>query len=269
MALCFFGEGKETFAFGMPESPPFTENSMREKLLWSQRGVGIAAQDMKTIFVAGTDTGVGKTMVAGALAAAMRLRGARIGVMKPISCGGLEDGRFLMACAGTNDPVRFVNPVALKHPLSPNVAAKLEKRRIDLKAIDSAFEYFKNKKYDYLIIEGCGGLLVPIRENYFVIDLIRRFRAETVLVSRAGLGAINHSLLSIEALKNRGIHPRGIIFNRLNGGELSVPEKTNPEVVQKISSVRSLGIFPFMKSCGEDCLGKAFLKHVALEKILC
>src|SRR3989338_7169231 len=155
---------------------------------------------MRSIFIAGTDTGVGKTMVAGALASAMRLKGLRVGVMKPVSCGGREDAYFLMRCAGVEDPVCFVNPVAFKHALSPNVAARLEKKRIDFKAIDRAFKNFKTKKYDILVIEGCGGLLVPITDMFLVVDFIRRFKAETVLVSRAGLGAINHSLLSLEEI---------------------------------------------------------------------
>ena len=223
---------------------------------------------MKIIFVAGTDTGCGKTMVAGALAAAMKIKGHRVAVMKPVSCGGLEDARFLMQCAGIKETMGFVNPIALKMPLSPNVAARLEKKTIDLASIDRSVAYFKTK-YDHLVVEGCGGLLVPIDDDFFVIDLIPRLKCETVLVSRSGLGAINHSLLSLEALKVRNIRVRGVIFNRMNSGSLSVPEKTNPETVQSLSRTPSLGVFPFLKSCSAQCAGKAFLKHIDLEKILC
>ncbi len=222
---------------------------------------------MKAIFIAGTDTAVGKTMVAGGLASALRLKGLRVGVMKPISCGGLEDAKFLMACAAVKDPIKYVNPIALKHALSPNVAAEIEKVKIDLEKINQAVSYFK-KKYDILIIEGCGGLLVPIRDNFLVIDLIPMMKAQTVLVSRSGLGAINHSLLSLEALKRRKIKPLGIIFNRLSGGPLTLPESTNPEVVSKLSGVPFLGVFPYMKSCQVSCAGKAALKHIDLRKIL-
>ena len=222
---------------------------------------------MRSIFVAGTDTGVGKTIVAGALASALKLKGLRVGVMKPIACGGREDAYFLMRCAGVKDPIGFVNPIHLKHPLSPNVAARLEKRKIDLRKIRTALAFFR-RRYDYLIVEGCGGLLVPVTEKFFVIDLIPFMRCETLLVSRAGLGAINHSLLSLEALRNRRIRPLGVIFNRLNGGPLSIPEKTNPGVVEALSGVPSLGVFPYMKSCQAHCAGKAFLKHIDLGKLL-
>ncbi len=223
---------------------------------------------MKTLFVAGTDTGVGKTVVAGALASALRLKGFRVAVMKPVSCGGLGDARFLMACAGIDEPIKHVNPIALAHPLSPNVAARLEKKKIDLKKIDAAARYFSGKEYEYLVVEGCGGLLVPITGDFFVVDLIGRLVSRAVLVSRSGLGAINHSLLSLQALKAKRIRPLGVIFNRTSGGPLSMPEKTNPGVVSELSGVPPLGVFPYMKSCAADCSGKAFLKHIALSKIL-
>jgi len=218
--------------------------------------------------VAGTDTACGKTIVAGALAAALRQRGLKVGVMKPIACGVREDAQYLKACAGVEDSLELVNPIFLSRPLSPNIAAKLERKKIDLKKIGRALAALK-KRYDYLVVEGCGGLLVPIVDDFFVIDLISMMRAKTVLVSRAGLGAINHSLLSIEALRRRKIKPLGVIFNRLNGGPFSVPEKTNPEIVQSISRVPSLGVFPYLKTCSAHCAGKAFLKHIDLTKILC
>ncbi len=225
---------------------------------------------MITIFVAGTDTGVGKTVIAGALAAALKLDGFNVGVMKPVSCGGQEDALFLMRCAQTDDPMERVNPIAFTLPLSPNVAASIEKKKVDLKRIDAALAYFKKKKYDYLVVEGCGGLLVPLDDQTLVIDLIGRLRAEIVLVSRAGLGAINHSLLSLEALKSRGLTARGVIFNRLSGGPLTIPEQTNPAVVEKMGGTRSLGVFPHMKlDCSAGCLGKALLKHIDFKKILC
>lgn len=223
---------------------------------------------MKSIFIAGTDTGCGKTVIAGALAAALRLKGCRVGVMKPVSCGGLKDAEFLAKCVGIEEPMEKINPIYLKLPLSPNVAARLEKKKINLKRIDRAYHYFKIR-YEYLVIEGCGGLLVPITDDFFVIDLIPGLKCKTILVSRAGLGAINHSLLSLEALKNRTIEPLGVIFNRSSGGPLSIPEKTNPDVVSKISGVPSLGVFPFLKSCSAHCAGKAFLKHIDFKKILC
>ena len=222
---------------------------------------------MRSIFVAGTDTGVGKTVVAGALVAALRLKGYRVGVMKPIACGSLEDSNFLKKCAGVDDKIEFITPIYLKRPLSPNVAAGYEKKKIDIRRIVTAHAALQ-KKYEVVVVEGCGGLLVPITDDFFVIDLIQKLNSRCVLVSRSGLGAINHTLLSLEALKKRKIRPLGVVFNRLSGGPFAEAEKTNPEVIEKIGRVLSLGMFPFMKmSCETGCLGKAFLKHVDLRMI--
>ena len=222
----------------------------------------------KSIFIAGTDTGVGKTMIAGGLARALRMKGISVGVMKPVSCGGDEDALFLSQCAGIQEPLRRINPVHLRHPLSPNVAAALEHKKIDLKKITASFKFLR-KRYDTVIIEGCGGLLVPLTDRFLVIDLIPALESEVILVSRSGLGAINHSLLSLEALRRRRLEPIGVIFNRLSGGDLSTPEETNPEVIARIGRTQSLGVFPYLKSCGMNCVGKAALKHIDLEKILC
>ncbi len=223
---------------------------------------------MKTIFIAGTDTGVGKTYIAGGLAAALRMDGVRVGVMKPVSCGGREDAEFLMKCAGVDDSIDLVNPICLREPLSPNVAAARQKTRLDVKAITAAHNIL-SKKYDVLVVEGCGGLLVPLTDRFFVVDLISLLKARTVLVSRSALGAINHTLLSLEALKARKIRPVGVIYNRLTGGALSVPEQTNPGVIEKLTGVRSLGRFPYMRSCAPDCSGKAVRKHIDYKIILC
>ncbi len=223
---------------------------------------------MKSIFVAGTDTGVGKTVIAGGLAAGLRLKGLSVGVMKPISCGGREDAYFLKRCAGAKDKIDLINPIFLKQPLAPNVAAILERKNIELNKIDAALKNFR-KKYDFLVIEGCGGLLVPVKDNFFVVDLISRMKSQALLVSRAGLGAINHSLLSLEALRVRRIKTLGVIFNRLSSGAMSIPEKTNPEVVRSISRIPSLGVFPYTKSLDPEKLGESFLKHIDLDKILC
>jgi dethiobiotin synthetase len=224
---------------------------------------------MSSIFVAGTDTGVGKTLIAGALAAALRLKGHRVGVMKPVACGSWEDSRSLRRSAGVTDDLQLITPVFLKHPLSPNVAARLEKKKIDVGSIDRSFQIL-SRRYDIVVIEGCGGLLVPITDDFWVVDLIQRLKSHCILVSRSGLGAINHSLLSLEALKKRKIRPLGIVFNRLAGGAWTEAERTNPGVISKISGVPSLGVFPYMKTgCPSDCGGKAFLKSMDLKKIVC
>lgn len=225
----------------------------------------------KFIFVAGTDTGVGKTVVSCALAAALRLEGVRVGVMKPVACGGRQDALELMQAAGCAEPLEVVNPVSLERPLSPHVAARLEGRRIDLSAIDRAAARLA-AAHEVVVVEGCGGLLVPIRGKFLVIDLIRRLGARAVLVSRSGLGAINHSLLSVEALRARGIRPLGIIYDCPRPGPLGAAERTNPEAVRRACGVRPLGVFPYLagwRRLGWRRLGRTFLERVDLKSVLC
>jgi len=225
---------------------------------------------MKTLFVVGTDTDVGKTVVAGAIAAALVERGLRVGVMKPISCGGREDAVFLKRCSNCREPLDVVNPVFLKRPLSPNVAARFEHRRLSLKPVRAALAKLKKTPYDYLIIEGCGGLLVPLFDRFLVVDLIKTLGADrTLLVSRSGLGAINHCLLSLEALQRRGIRPAGVVFNRLSAGRLTASERTNPQVVQNLSQIPSLGLFPHTSLKKHQILGSAVRNHLDLDILLC
>jgi dethiobiotin synthetase len=114
---------------------------------------------MDGIFVTGTDTGVGKTFVAAGIAAALRRRGIDVGVMKPVMTGRSNDTRKLILASGARDPIELVNPIRLKAPLSPHLAAKLEKTVVDLRRIDRAFRELKSR-HEVVIVEGAGGLLV-------------------------------------------------------------------------------------------------------------
>ena len=186
--------------------------------------------------------------------------------MKPISCGGRQDAVFLMKCAGVRDAMETVNPIALRYPLSPSVSAKLEGLRIEFNKITRALAVLE-KKYEVIVIEGCGGLLVPVSADFFVIDLIQFLNAKTLLVSRSGLGAINHCLLSFEALRKRSIRPFGTVFSRVKSGAMGVAEKTNPAVIAGIVRVKTLGIFPHVKDFAPAALASVFGKHSDLKII--
>src|SRR5205823_4609969 len=132
--------------------------------------VKVKAEDgMPGIFITGTDTGVGKTAVAAALAGALRSRGLDVGVMKPVQSGaergpgGLvaPDGHFLAIAAGVEDPPEWVCPVCLEAPLAPSVAAEMEGREIDLGVVFAAYRALR-ERHDWLIVEGAGGICVPI-----------------------------------------------------------------------------------------------------------
>lgn len=225
------------------------------------------------IFITGTDTGVGKTMVSAGLALVLRERGIKVGVMKPVStgCGGLEkrlisnDAAFLMEAAD-NEYTGLSAPSRFRHPLAPNVAAALEKKEVKLDEIRAAYQELQ-KHYDFIIVEGIGGLMVPLTQDYYVANLIREFQLPLIIVSRANLGAINHTILTVDAATIRGFDIRGIIFNRLPTMNYSLAEITNPKTIHDLTKLPVLGILPEMPDVDVDSCKFGFLKEVFRERV--
>lgn len=180
----------------------------------------------KGIFILGTDTGVGKTVVAAGLTLALRSRGIRVGVMKPIATGCLGhtgrlvsiDAAYLMEAALMDSPV-LVNPVRYRSPVAPSVAAVVEKVEVNIDQIVEAYKKLQ-KEFDFIVVEGVGGVLVPIKENYFVSNLLDALELPALLVTASKLGTINHTLLSVEALLSRGIEIVGIIMNGIEAANI-------------------------------------------------
>ena len=219
---------------------------------------------MKTIFITGTDTGVGKTIVTYALGVLLQEKGFDVGVMKPVQCGG-HDAQWLKDNLKIKDDLNSINPYFAKEPLSPQLAFQREHRRINSETIFR--DYFRLKEnHDILLVEGAGGLMVPLRNNYFVADLIKDLRADVIVVSRLGLGTINHTLLTIRELRTRALPILGVIFNQIKQKSPGIPEKTNPEAIRKFGRVSILGTLPHLKKLDR----KFILKHseIHVQKIL-
>lgn len=193
-----------------------------------------------SIFITGTDTGCGKTVVSAALVKSFTNQGINCGYMKPISCGKKSDSDAVLIkkLCGLKDSISEINPITFSLPLSPYAAAKRAKRRLTKKGIrNKLVKSFTSlsKKHEMLIVEGVGGALVPITKDYLVADLIKDLKIPTIIVARAGLGTLNHTLLTIEALRKRKIKILGIIMNGYTGKELS--EKDNAEIIEQISGI--------------------------------
>jgi dethiobiotin synthetase len=188
------------------------------------------------VFITGTDTGVGKTFVTALIAENLIGKGIDIGVMKPISTGpkAEDDALYLKKRLKLKDPLSLINPIHLKHPLSPFTAAKIENRKLKIEKVFSACRKLE-KRHDLLLVEGIGGVLVPITKDYFVVDLIKDLGLAAIIVARAGLGTINHTLLTIEALKKRKVKVLGIVLNGWENRGLA--ERTNPSVIETISGL--------------------------------
>ncbi len=189
---------------------------------------------MKGLFVTGTDTGVGKTYVACRIAEALRQAGQRFAVMKPISTGDREDAARLIEASGTVEKLDTVNPVFLDYPLAPLIASDLEGKPVDMSGIWKIFADLK-KKYGWVLVEGVGGLMVPLRDSYFVIDMIERSSLPVLIVARGSLGTINHTLLTVSKLKDRRIPISGIVMN--SQGPFTIVEKTNAATIRNLTGL--------------------------------
>jgi dethiobiotin synthetase len=213
---------------------------------------------IKGIFVTGTDTDVGKTVIAAGLTAALRRRGVRAVYFKPIQSGCPEEGgrliptdaKFARDLAGLSEPLELLAPVALRLPLAPGVAAAREGVAVDLGLVAAAIQELSSR-YDFFVVEGAGGLYVPlIGTSFLVLDLIRWLRLPLLVVARAGLGTINHTALTVMAARQAGIEVAGIILNRYPKAP-SLAEQTNPGVIEAITGRPILARVPEIDNLNE------------------
>jgi dethiobiotin synthetase len=190
------------------------------------------------LFITGTDTGVGKTYVTALILAELRRQGVRAAAFKPIACGrgGRRDAEIYRRLMHNEVPLDVINPIYLEHPLAPSVAARLEHRRLDLRKIHSAFRLLSSV-FCPVLVEGAGGVLVPIKQIYFVADLARDLGLPVVIVARLGLGTINHTLLTVRQTRNTA----GIVLNDTTG-KRGLAETTNIEEIPKLTGVPLLTV---------------------------
>jgi dethiobiotin synthetase len=239
----------------------------------------------KGFFITGTDTGVGKTIISAALIKIARNLGLSTCGMKPIETGCKtalssqpsasgnnkntlipSDGIFLKDITDVNESIDLITPVRFENPLAPLPASEIEKRPVDIKRIKKAYAEL-SRKYDILIVEGIGGLLVPITKNYFVLDLAKAFGLPLIIVARPGLGTINHTILTVTSAINEGIDVAGVIINYTCPPEGTLAEDTNPGVIKKIIPIPIIGIFPYLKNVESSTIEKAAMKNLNLEII--
>lgn len=195
----------------------------------------------KGIFITATDTEAGKTYVSCAIAKVLKRANINVGVFKPISTGNRDDAKALITAACKTGSIKekpeIVTPVFFKNPMSPYAASLLEGKALNLKKIDKIYKYFINK-YHFTIVEGVGGVLVPLKKDFFVSDLIKRLNLPVIVVARFGLGTINHTLLTIDKLKRDKQNIAGIILSgkqsfKDNLKDVSI--KSNAAIIKKIT----------------------------------
>lgn len=229
------------------------------------------------IFVTGVDTGIGKTVVSAGLAAVLRSKEIDIGIMKPVQSGGVTkrgnlvslDSEFLKKAAKSSDPMDLINPFCFSAPLSPYHAALKEGVEIDLARIYSSFRTLQ-EKYPFVIMEGAGGLQVPITESFFMEDLIWELNLPVLVVTHPYLGMINHTILTVSQAHMRGLKVVGIVINQFSSKKYVEPDI---ELLERECNVPVLGILPYQKDLSVEKgkvgrLAATFKKRIQLDPVL-
>ena len=201
------------------------------------------------IFITGTDTDVGKTWIASGIAAALHKRGIDVGVYKPFMSGykredPQSDAAILKAMSGDGNALDQINPYAFEEPLAPYVAAS--RQGLDIRQADVT-THFKTIQptHDFFIVEGAGGLMAPLGQDFHVGDLAADFGLPVVMIAKCGLGTVNHTLLTIEKLRQLGLEITGIIMNGFHDDVTDVPEQTNRALLEAFTDVPIIGEVPF------------------------
>lgn len=197
-----------------------------------------------------TDTEVGKTFVSGLLMYYLRREGLNPGYFKPIASGCyFEDGRlmsedlaWMAGFLGEGMPPELHCPLRFEKPLAPLAAARLEGRDVDLGVVREAFKRLR-ERYSTLVVEGIGGVMVPLKTDCLVLDLMAEMALPVLIVARPVLGTINHTLLTLAAVRARGLHVLGFVTNGARDEE-DEAVRTSPGMVAELGQIPYLGHVP-------------------------
>jgi dethiobiotin synthetase len=197
-----------------------------------------------SLFVTGTDTGVGKTHITVRLLHLLRASGVRCAGMKPICCGDRQDAERLLAAGSDGLTIEEINPVWLKTPAAPIVGTFVEKLTVDIDQILLSFRNLQ-EKVEHVIVEGVGGWLVPIRSDYFVSDLAAAMKLPVLLVVQNRLGCLNHTALTVRSIAMHRLRCAGVVLNNLEA-PTELATSTNGDILKQILDV------PLLQSLGQN-----------------
>lgn len=226
------------------------------------------------LFVTGTDTDVGKTVVTAGLAAVMQSLGYKSGVYKPFQSGAEEKNGFLISpdlsyVKKLDFYIETLCTYLLKAPTAPYIAAELENVNINLSAVAREYQSLK-QTCDVVLVEGAGGLLVPVTKDALMIDAAKMLDLPLLIVARPNLGTINHTLLTINQAKIAGLDIAGVVINRYPQDTDDIAIKTAPRLIEEYTDVNILGIIPDIADFDNvkpGALINVFVNSVDIEKI--
>ena len=208
---------------------------------------------MIRIGVAGTGTGVGKTVVAAGTAAALREHGLRVGVMKPVETGvngEPTDASLLRAAAGSSDPLDVVCPLSFAEPLAPWLAAQRAHQSIDLERLNDSFQRITTER-DAVIVETAGGLMTPLSKDSGFHSLFEWWGLDLLVITENVLGALNHALLTIEAARQARLRVIAVILKEFAPKPRSLAEETNASALARLLPGISVLSFPWVSDASD------------------
>ncbi len=205
----------------------------------------------KGVFVTGTDTGVGKTLISGGIAKILKDAGNRVGVFKPIASGcshtneGLvnPDSEFLRYHSHCDHSLSTISPVGFVTPAAPIVCEEHENRLVDFNALANAYQQICDDS-DVVVVEGIGGVRVPISEGVDVLEMAKWFDMPVVVVTRPDLGTINHTLMTVDLIRGAGLNLAGVIISGYDAMNATLAEETLPQVLMDFGGIEILTIIP-------------------------
>ncbi len=227
---------------------------------------------MKSFFITGTDTDIGKTYVTAGLAIALRQMGVDVGVMKPFAAGiprkrgfKSEDVEILSDASQVDDPEDLINPQFFPIPASPYTAWKNLKIKPRISPILTGFKKL-SKIHDMVLVEGMGGIMTPVLKDYFITDLIKDMNIPAVIVTRSRVGTINHTIMTVKMCREYEIPIKGIIINDSDSGGYDLDELKRD--FKNLLGIPVLGSIPFIDDLSDPSLHSVFKKNIDLKSLL-
>ena len=227
---------------------------------------------LKSLFITGTDTDVGKTYITAGLAITLRKMSIDVGVMKPFAAGVAqkkgyksEDVEILSKSAQTHDPENLVNPQFFPIPASPYTAWKKLKIKPKIPLVLSSFKKLSDM-HEMVLVEGVGGILTPILKDYYVTNLIKDMKIPTIIVTRSKVGTVNHTLMTVKMCEKYKIPIKGIIINNFDND--GYPINQLKKDLEDLTKVKVLGSIPFINDMSDESLYKIFKKNIDMKLLL-
>ncbi|MFB5607023.1 MAG: dethiobiotin synthase [Candidatus Nitrosomaritimum yanchengensis] len=227
---------------------------------------------MKSLFITGTDTDVGKTYVTAGLAVTLRKMNVDVGIMKPFAAGKpqvkgykSEDIEILSKAAQVCDSENLVNPQFFPMAASPYTASKALKVKVKKASVLSSFKKL-SKMHQMLLVEGMGGIMTPILKNYFVTDLIKEMKIPAVIVTRTKVGTVNHTIMTVKMCQKYKISMKGIIINNFDSDGYNI--RLLKKDLENLTEIPILGTVPYIEDLSDDSLYKTFKKNIDVKSLI-